>query len=175
MFNQRFITTFAGSLDSKSRVCIPASWRDVLKKQDTDGVYACPSLDGDCLIGFGEELMQAEIKRIEALDPIYSTDYETFSHLVSYSHRLTIDDNGRVRLPDELIAACGLADRVVFVGMGLKFEIWNPDTFAPVKERRLANARAERAARSALEAAARAALLAQIPAAPVPPAAEEAP
>jgi MraZ protein len=167
--NQRFITTFAGTLDAKGRVCIPAPWRQVLTAQETTGVYVCPSLDGDCLIGFGGELMSSELKRLETMDPVYSEDYETFSHLVSYSSQLPIDENGRVRLPDELIQAAGLKDKVVFVGMGVKFEIWNPEAFAPVKERRLANARAERAARSTQELAARTAM--QATAVPVAPAA----
>jgi MraZ protein len=168
--NQRFITTFAGTLDAKGRVCVPAAWRQVLTEQHTSGVYVCTSLDGDSLVGFGEELMAGELKRLEGLDPVYSQDYENFSHLVSNSWNLPIDETGRVRLPDELIAAAGLKDRVVFVGMGLKFEVWNPDTFAPVKAQRLANARAERAARSAHEAAVRAAMQAA-----VAPASEGAP
>jgi MraZ protein len=156
--NQRFITTFAGSLDAKGRVCIPAPWRQVLAAQETSGVYVCSALDGTSLIGFGEELMKAELQRLDVLDPIYSQDYDNFSHLVSNSWQLPIDENGRVRLPDDLIQAAGLKDRVVFVGMGRKFEIWNPDAFAPVKAERLANARAERTARAAQEIAARAAM-----------------
>ncbi len=176
MSNQRFITTFAGTLDAKGRVCIPAPWRQVLTAQETTGVYVCPSLDGDSLIGFGSELMNSELKRLETMDPVYSEDYETFSHLVSYSNQLPIDENGRVRLPDDLIQAAGLKDKVVFVGMGIKFEIWNPEAFAPVKARRLANARAERAARTAQELAARAAMqAAAIPAASAAPATEDAP
>ena len=158
--NQRFMTTFAGTLDSKGRVCIPASWRQVLSTQSTPGVYLATSIDGDSLLGFGEELMAAELKRLDERDPVYSPAYEDYAHLVSNSWQLPIDENGRVRLPDELIAAAGLKDRVVFVGMGRKFEIWNPDTFAPVKARRLANARAEREARGAQENAARVALVA---------------
>jgi MraZ protein len=161
--NQRFITTFAGTLDAKGRVCIPAAWRQVLTAQETSGVYVCTSLDGTSLLGFGEELMKAELQRLEALDPLYSQDYDNFSHLVSNSWQLPIDENGRVRLPDDLIQSAGLEDRVVFVGMGKKFEIWNPDTFTPVKAERLANARAERAARTAQEIAARAAMQAAMP------------
>lgn len=163
MANRHFITTFAGTLDAKGRVCIPASWRQVLAEQNTTGVYLCPSFDSDCMVGFGEDLMKSELARLEKLDPVYSDNFDTFGHLVSNSFQLPIDENGRVRLPDDLIAAAGLKDRVVFVGMGVKFEIWNPDTFAPVKAKRLANAREERAARSAQEAAARAALLATAP------------
>lgn len=160
MSGRHFITTFAGTLDTKARVCIPASWRQVLAAQNTAGVYVAASLNGDCLLGFGEELMAAELERLDALDPVYSQAHDDLSHLVSNSWQLSIDENGRVRLPDDLIAVAGLKDRVIFVGMGKKFEIWNPETFAAVKAQRLANARAEREARSAQEAAARSAAIA---------------
>lgn len=175
--NRHFITTFAGTLDAKGRVCIPAAWRQVLTEQNTTGVYVCASLDGDSLIGFGEELMAAELKRLDEGDPVFSQAPEDLAHLVSNSSQLPIDENGRVRLPEELIEAGGLKDRIVFVGMGKKFEIWNPDTFAPVKARRLANARAERAARTAQELAARAAMqaAAQAPVSTALPSTEDAP
>lgn len=164
MSNQHFFTTYAGTLDSKSRVCIPAAWRQVLSAQNTTGVYVSQSLDEESLIGFGEALMTTELKRLEGLDPVFSGAYNDLAApLVSGAATLPIDENGRVRLPDELIAAAGLKDRVVFVGVGAKFEIWNPETYAPVKAQRLANARAERAAHIAQENAARSAMHAAAP------------
>ena len=168
MSNQRFISTYAGTLDGKGRVCIPAAWRQILAAQDTAGVYLCPSLSGDTLDGFGQALMDFECQRLDEFDPFLSGLHDDLATLVSSSAQLPIDENGRVRLPDELIAAAGLKDRVLFVGMGRKFEIWNPDAYAPVKAARLANARAERAARVAQEIAARNAMQA----APATPAAE---
>lgn len=159
MSNQRFISTFAGTLDAKGRVCIPAPWRQILAAQETAGVYLCPSLDGTALDGFGQALMDSECSRLDQFDPFLSGLHDDLAaQFVSSSVALPIDENGRVRLPDDLIAVAGLKDRVLFVGMGRKFEIWNPETYAPVKAQRLANARAERAARIAREAAARAAL-----------------
>ena len=172
MSNQRFISTFAGTLDSKGRVCIPAAWRQILAAQETAGVYLCPSLGGDTLHGFGQTLMDCECKRLDELDPFLSGLHDDLaSQFVSGSVQLPIDENGRVRLPDDLIAAASLKDRVLFVGMGRRFEIWNPDAYAPVKAARLANARAERMARVAQEIAARSAMQAAATA-PVTPAAE---
>lgn len=177
MANQRFIATFAGTLDSKGRVCIPALWRQVLAAQPTPTVYLSPSLDEDSLIGFGEELMESELERLKGHDPLFSGRYNYLAApLVSGATPLPVDENGRVRLPEEMIAAAGLKDKVVFVGVGAKFEIWNPETYAPVRAQRLADARAERAviiaqenaARAATQAAALQATAASAPAAPTP-------
>jgi MraZ protein len=142
-----------------------------LAAQETAGVYLCPSLAGNTLDGFGQALMDCECKRLDELDPFLSGLHDDLaSQFVSGSVQLPIDENGRVRLPDDLIAAAALKDRVLFVGMGRRFEIWNPETYAPVKAARLANARAERAARVAQEIAARNAM--QAAAVPATPAAE---
>jgi MraZ protein len=151
--NQRFISTFAGTLDGKGRVCIPASWRSILAAQETGGVYVCPSLEGGSLDGFGQILMDAECARLDGLDPFLSELHDDLaSQITAESMLLPIDENGRVRLPEDFIAASGLKDKVVFVGLGRKFQIWDPVAYAPVKARRLAGARAARGARPAQEA-----------------------
>jgi len=152
--NQRFISTFAGTLDGKGRVCIPASWRAILAAQETGGVYLCPSLEGGSLDGFGQILMDAECQRLDQMDPFLSELHDDLaSQITAESVLLPIDENGRVRLPEDFIAAGGLKDKVVFVGLGRKFQIWDPEAYAPVKARRLAGARAERVARAAQETA----------------------
>lgn len=154
--NQRFISTFAGTLDGKGRVCIPATWRQTLTSGDATTVYVCASFESESLIGFGQEMMDAELKRLDEYDPVLSGLHDDLAAtLVSGSMQLSVDGNGRVSLPAEMIEAAGLTDRVVFVGVGRKFEIWNPDVYAGVRAQRLANAKAERAARAAQEAASR--------------------
>ena len=53
---------------------------------------------------------------------------------------LPLDENGRVRLPDELIAHAALKDSAVFVGMGSKFQIWEPARFEAMRAARLKEA-----------------------------------
>ena len=47
---QPFISTVPGSLDSKGRVCIPATYRHILAAQNTAGVYICPSFIDPALV-----------------------------------------------------------------------------------------------------------------------------
>lgn len=170
MANQRFISTYAGTLDSKSRVCVPAAWRQILVAQNTQGVFICPSLTGGALDGFGQELMDTQLKRLDQYDPFMSEMHDDLaSQIIAESKPLPIDENGRVRLPDEMIKTANLKDGVLFVGMGQKFEIWNPDDYAPVKAKRLAGARAARAAEQAARFAAAQPAAAAAPVAPVTP------
>ncbi|HWA89721.1 MAG TPA: hypothetical protein VG889_06775 [Rhizomicrobium sp.] len=140
-----FISTMTGTLDAKGRVCIPAPFRDVLTAQNTAGVYLCPSFADAALEGFGEEVLQDFHQRLAQEDPFFSqaTDDKVFA-VLSMSQLLPRDENGRVRLPEEFIAHAGLKDRVTFVGMGRKFQIWDSERFAPVQAERLKRALMQR-------------------------------
>ena len=168
MSNQRFISTVAGTLDGKGRVCIPASWRKILEAQSTGGVYICPNLERGSLDGFGQALMDSECERLDALDPLLSSLHDSLAtRITAESVLLPVDENGRVRLPEEFIQAAGLKDKVVFVGLGRKFQIWDPEAYAPVRAQRLAAALAERAAYAAKEESARQAAVSALPATPI--------
>ncbi len=142
-----FISTFPGSLDAKGRVCIPASYRQVLTAQQTGGLYLCSSFIYPALEGFGQAVMDRTTAHLATLDPFLSSLHDDLaSQIVAETVQLPIDENGRVRLPDAMIAAAQLKERVLFVGMVQKFQIWDPDVYAPVKAKRLEGARAAREA-----------------------------
>lgn len=142
-----FISTMTGSLDAKGRVCIPAPFRHVLSAQQTNGVYLCPSFSDPALEGFGQMLMDRTTERLASLDAFLSSLHDDLaSQIVAETTCLPVDENGRVRLPDQMIAAAQLKERVLFVGMVQKFQIWDPDVYAPIKAKRLEGARAARLA-----------------------------
>jgi MraZ protein len=139
---QPFIGTVQGTLDAKGRVCIPAAYRQILAAQNTSGVYACPSFVEQALEAFGKDVLQSFHQRLAQLDPFFSPAHDDQAYAVmSSSQLLTLDEQGRVRLPDALIAHGGLKDRVTFVGMGSKFQIWEPAAFEARRNIWIQNAR----------------------------------
>jgi MraZ protein len=145
MIAASFISTHSGALDAKGRVCIPASFRQVLTAQQTNGVYFCSSFVDPALDGFGQAVMDRTTAHLATLDPFMSPLLDDLaSQIVAETSQLPIDENGRVRLPDAMIAAAQLKERVLFVGLVQKFQIWDPDVYAPVKAKRLEGARAAR-------------------------------
>ena len=151
---QPFISTVPGSLDSKGRVCIPATYRHILSaqtpqgSQNTTGVYICPSFIDQALDAFGQSLLDTINARLAAQDPFFSASHDDeATALIARTQSLPIDENGRVRIPDAMIAHAGLKDRIVFVGKAQKFQIWDADAYAPIEAEALARvkARMERA------------------------------
>ena len=53
-----------------------------------------------------------------------------YSILFRSTHRLNIDDAGRITLPDSFIERAGLTKTAVFTGEGYSFQIWSPEAQA---------------------------------------------
>lgn len=142
----RFVSTFTNRLDAKGRVSIPASFRAVLERDGYRsaggaGIYCYPSLDAPALDCGGERLAQ-KIDGLLAGLPDYSDERDQLSvALYGDVQILAVDGDGRVVIPEPLRAHAGLDAQVTFVGMGDKFQIWNPAAFE--ERRRLAREKVE--------------------------------
>ena len=137
----RFVSTFENKIDSKGRVSVPASFRAVLDRDahklgSSGGIYCYPSLDGPALDAGGEKLAQ-KIDGLLAGLPDYSDERDELSvALYGDVQVIAIDGDGRIVLPQDLRAHARIDGRVTFVGLGEKFQIWQPQEFA--QRRRLA-------------------------------------
>jgi MraZ protein len=125
----RFVSNFTLRLDAKSRVSIPAPFRSVLARDGFDGLYCYPALDRQALDAGGHALL-AEIEALIARFPPYSEQRERFATaLYGTSETLNMDGEGRVVLTEPLKSHAGITDTVAFVGLGHKFQIWEPKRF----------------------------------------------
>jgi len=125
----RFVSHYMLRLDAKGRVSVPASFRAVLARDGFDGLYCYPTLDRPALDAGGNALL-AEIEALIGDFSPYSEERERFSlALYGTSETLKIDGEGRVVITDVLKTHAGIGDAVAFVGLGHKFQIWEPGRF----------------------------------------------
>ena len=136
----RFVSTFTNKIDAKGRVSIPAAFRVVLERDGykvggSAGIYCYPSLDAPALDAGGERLAQ-KIDGLLAGLPDYSDERDELSvALYGDVQVLSIDGDGRIVLPESLRAHAGLRDAVTFVGLGEKFQMWEPGRFGERRQR----------------------------------------
>ncbi|HJW79745.1 MAG: division/cell wall cluster transcriptional repressor MraZ [Microvirga sp.] len=126
----RFVSNFASRLDAKGRVSIPAPFRAVLARDGFEGLYVHPALDAPALDAGGNTLM-AEIEAFLLGFSPYSEERDRLATaLYGTSEILKVDPEGRAVLTESLKSHAGIADAVAFVGLGHKFQIWEPNAFA---------------------------------------------
>lgn len=110
---------------------MPASFRAVLERDGyAGGIYCYPSLDAPALDAGGERLAKKIDGLLSGL-PDYSDERDELSvALYGDVQVLSIDGDGRIVLPENLRDHAGLQGQVTFVGLGDKFQIWEPGRFA---------------------------------------------
>src|SRR5262245_17339774 len=125
----RFVANFTLRLDSKGRVSIPGSFRSVLVRDGFEDLYCYPALDRPAIDAGGSALM-AEIDTLIGRYAPFSDQREQLAlALYGTSETLKVDSEGRVVLSENLKRHAGITETVAFVGLGSKFQIWEPARF----------------------------------------------
>lgn len=137
VFSGRYIN----AVDRKGRVSVPASFRAVLAGQGMVGLAAFPTPSGsaslDCC---GLDWLDQLSERFASAN-LYQPDFELAALMtLGEAQQLPFDSEGRVLFPPALVEHAGLQGKAAFVGLGRRFQVWNPDTLETV--RREARARA---------------------------------
>ncbi len=125
----RFVANFTLRLDSKGRVSIPGSFRSVLGRDRFEDLYCYPALDCPAIDAGGSALM-VEIEALIGRYAPFSDQREQFAlALYGTSETVKVDGEGRVVLSERLKRHAGITEAVAFVGLGHKFQIWEPGRF----------------------------------------------
>lgn len=125
-----FLSSATNNLDAKGRVSVPAEFRAKISDTAFDGVIVWPSFDGDYLEGGGIDLMEEYQRSLDMIEYYDEGRLALQQAIFAESRRLSFDSNGRVTLPKELAEHAGLNGKARFVGLGRRFEIWNPEKHA---------------------------------------------
>jgi MraZ protein len=125
----RFVSNVTTRLDAKGRVSIPASFRAVMARDGFEGLYLRPALDTPALDAGGNTLLNEIDLFLSTLSPCSDERDRLATALFGTSEVLKIDSEGRVILSEPAKAHAGIADSVTFVGLGRKFQLWEPERF----------------------------------------------
>ena len=126
----RFLSNYINRLDAEGRVSIPAAFRMVLAKDGFDGLYLHLALDAPALDAGGNLLLNEIDQFLQTLAP-YSEERDRLSTALFGTQR---DPEARLRgeewiLTETVKDHAGITDAVAFVGLGHKFQIWEPARF----------------------------------------------
>jgi len=129
-----FLSTYVNKVDRKGRVSLPAPFRAALGAEAEQGIVLFRSSTHLCLEGFSYGLVQDVSARLDQFD-LFSADQDDLATTIfGEAVQVPIDGDGRIILPADLISHVAIADQAAFVGMGRKFQIWNPSAYDIRKE-----------------------------------------
>ncbi len=121
-----FIGQYDHSIDDKSRLTLPARFRDSL----ADGVVLSKGLDRSVDVYPADAWRSSIAERIGGLDPL-SSEARTLQRLFfGGAAEDTPDKQGRVLLPAHLIRYGNLAKDVTVIGSNDHLEIWDRAVWA---------------------------------------------
>lgn len=126
----QFVSTFVNKIDRKGRVSVPSEFRAVLTRRNSALLLLYPALYASAVEGAGEELLSDIMSKADSLPPLSAERDDYLDAIMPNIMRLSFDSEGRVLLPEHLIAYAKLSERAAFVGRGPNFQIWDPDAWA---------------------------------------------
>lgn len=138
-----FLSTHTNKVDAKGRVSVPAGFRATLSGTDFAGVVLIPSNKFAALEGFDMGMIQEISQRLDKFDLFSDAQDDLAAAIFGNATPLNFDDTGRIGVPKELLAHANITDTAVFVGLGNKFQIWNPDAYAQRRQQAVQNVQSQ--------------------------------
>ena len=124
-----FFGETAINLDAKGRLAVPMRYRDTLKEQcDNRMVLTYNPFDSGSLWLQPEQVWERVRDDVMALPSLNANHRILQRRLVGSASAVEPDASGRILLPQSLREVAGLEKRVIMLGMGDRFEIWNENT-----------------------------------------------
>ncbi|HHQ42275.1 MAG TPA: transcriptional regulator MraZ [Chromatiales bacterium] len=132
------------TLDAKGRMAMPSRYRERLAERC--GGQMVTTVDPDhCLLLYplpDWEEIERKLVRLPSLNPAARRLQRL---LIGHATECELDGHGRILVPPPLREFAGLDRRVVLIGQGNKFELWDEGTWTERREAWLKEAEAEAA------------------------------
>ncbi len=113
------------SLDAKGRIVLPARYRERLIEICNSQLVVTIDTDQPCLLIYPINEWELIEEKIEALPSFNPTTRRIQRLLIGHATDIEVDTNGRMLLSNPLREYAQLGRKVVLIGQGKKFELWD--------------------------------------------------
>ena len=128
-----FLSTYENKLDKKGRVSVPSSFRSYLSNLGYNGIICYPSFNNQCLEAWPQDRIEKITNAIDSLNPFDEKKDFFATSILAESINLQFDSEGRILLSSKLLKHAKIKTRMLFVGQGKTFQIWEPALFEKFK------------------------------------------
>ncbi len=125
------------SIDGKGRLAVPTRYRDALG-QDRASLVVTIDTEEMCLLLYPASQWQVIEDNLQRLPSFNAAARRIQRLLIGHATDVELDGNGRVLLPPLLRDYAKLQKKVVMIGQGNKFEVWDEAIWLSRREEWLA-------------------------------------
>ena len=119
---------YSVSLDAKGRLAIPTDFREPIARECGDELMLTYNgFDNSCLWLYPRGVWEEVRDEVMGLTNFYPQHRQMQRRLVGAARSVSPDGSGRIQLPVHHRQVAALEKKVIFMGMGSKFEIWNEE------------------------------------------------
>ena len=115
----------AVNIDSKGRMAVPTKYRDRLLQDCAGRLVVTIDTDATCLLLYPMPEWELIEAKIQALPSFNAGARRVQRLLIGHATDLELDNTGRLLIPPLLRDYAGFDKRVMLVGQGKKFELWD--------------------------------------------------
>ena len=108
---------------------MPAAYRSHLSALGYNAVVCYPSFTNSSIEFCPQDRLEKIIETIDTLNP-FEENRDIFStSILANSSQLNFDGDGRITLNEKLLEHSKITEKVLFVGQGKTFQMWEPTLF----------------------------------------------
>ena len=112
---------------------MPANFRSYLSSLGYNGVICYPSFNNPSIEGCAQNRIEKLSNSIDSLNPFEEKRDIFATSVLSESVNLQFDSEGRISIPKKLLDHAKIKQKMLFVGQGKTFQIWEPKLFEKFK------------------------------------------
>lgn len=113
------------NLDAKGRMAVPSKYREQIQAQGDGQLVVTLDMNDPCLLIYPMPEWEDIERKLVRLPSLNKQAMRIKRMLLGHAAEVELDSHGRILLPPALRELTGLEKRVVLLGQGNKFEVWD--------------------------------------------------
>ena len=127
------------NMDAKGRLAVPTRYRALLQENNNGSLVITIDTEERCLLVYPLNEWEPIQRKLEALPSFNAAARRIQRLVIGHATDVDMDGNGRVLLPPPLREYAGLEKKLVLMGQGNKFELWDESHWNNCREQYLAD------------------------------------
>ncbi|MCE1200424.1 MAG: hypothetical protein LWW85_15770, partial [Marinilabiliales bacterium] len=122
-----FYGKYTATVDGKGRIVLPATFKKELGEVVDPQFVIEKEINETCLNIYPYATWLTKIERLKSkLNPDNPLHSKILSRYYEEVATVTMAENGRLNIPDEMLAYAGITKEAIFTGQGMRLRLWEP-------------------------------------------------